>query len=326
MLGGAVAVGLAGLLVLAVAHSHAVQPASYATPARYQGFGQDPNTVALLLAVVLPLAVWALLEARRPLQRLEAFCALGLLAGSIVASGSRGGLLAAGVGALVVLPSRGLRLRAALAAAAVVVAAVVVGAAIQTLPKASPLTVPASPAPAAPQPPKPAKPPKPAPRYHNAEQEYPLDSDIGLPLPGGGQPTITRSLFGASGRLDAWTGALRDVVRRPVAGHGFGTERTVFVDRYYRFVGGLPENSYVGLALQLGFAGLLVFAALVVALVRPGLRAPRGPRRALAGAGLGVLAAGLAIACVQSYVYSVGNLAAAALWIPAFLVPAVSDG
>jgi O-antigen ligase len=321
VLGGAVAVALAGVVLLAVAHARAVQPASYATPARYQGFGQDPNTVALLLAVVLPLALWALLEARSPLQRLAAFSALGLLAGSIVASGSRGGLLAAGVGAFVVLLSRGLRRRATLLGAAAIAAAVVVGAAIQTLPKASPLT-------GAPAPPAHAAPlvPKPRPGYHDAEREYPLDADIGLPLPGGGQPTVTRSLFGASGRLDAWQGALHDVVRRPLAGHGFGTERTVFVDRYYRFVGGLPENSYIGLALQLGVAGLLVFATLVVALVRPGLRAPRGPRRALAGAGLGVLAAGLAIACVQSYVYSVGNLAAAALWIPAFLVPAASDG
>src|SRR5205814_1028627 len=60
---GASAVAIAGLLVLAVAHDRAVQPVSYATPARYQGFGQDPNTVALLLAVATPIAVWALLEA-----------------------------------------------------------------------------------------------------------------------------------------------------------------------------------------------------------------------------------------------------------------------
>jgi O-antigen ligase len=320
VLGGAVAVAVAGLLVLAVDHARAVQPASYSTPARYQGFGQDPNTVALLLAVAAPLAVWTLLEARGLLQRWGALAALGLLAGTIVASGSRGGLLAAGIGALVVLAGRSFPSRARLAGVAVVLAAVVVGAAIQTLPKASPLTGGTASAgpPAAPV-------SKPRPGYHNAEAEYPLDADIGLPLPGGGQPTGKRSLFGASGRLDAWVGALHDVVRRPTAGHGFGTERNVFVDRYYRFVGGLPENSYIGVALQLGVVGLLALAALVLAIVRPGLRALHGPRRAHAGAALGVLAAGLAIAFVQSYIYSVGNLAAAAFWIPAFLVPAVAD-
>src|SRR6185437_13011608 len=122
-----------------------------------------------------------------------------------------------------------------------------------------------------------------------------------------------------SGRLDAWRGALHEAARRPVAGHGFGTEQDVFVDRYYRFVGGLPEDSYLGLALQLGVVGLLALLALVAALVAPGLRALRGPRPDLAAAGLGVLAAGLAIAVVQSYLYSVGNIATSTLWIAAFL-------
>jgi len=51
-----------------------------------------------------------------------------------------------------------------------------------------------------------------------------------------------------------------------------------------------------------------------VALVRPALRHLRW-----SAPGLAVLAAGLVAALAQSYFYSVGNLAAAALWIPAFL-------
>jgi O-antigen ligase len=317
VLAGAVAVALAGLVVLAAAHGHAVQPATYQGPARYQGFGQDPNTVALLAAVTTPLAVWALLDLGAWRARIPVLCALALLVGTIVASGSRGGLIAGGIGAAVVPASRGVRTW--LIAAALTLALVVAGAAIQTIPKASPLTA----APAA-STPAPAA-PKAAPRYRNADEEYPLDADVGAPLPGGGQPIVRRSLFGASGRLDAWEGALHDVVRRPVVGHGFGTESDVFADRYYRFVGGLPENSYIGLALQLGIVGVLALVVLVAALARPGVRALRRRRSGLACAGLGVLAAGLAIAVVQSYVYSVGNLAAAALWIPAFLVPAVAD-
>ena len=134
---------------------------------------------------------------------------------------------------------------------------------------------------------------------------------------------MRRSIFGSSGRIDAWGGALHEAARRPVVGHGFGTEQAVFVDRYYRFVGALPENSYLGLALQLGLVGLLALAALVVVLARGGIRALGGPRSALAAAGLGVLAAGLVAAVAQSYLYSVGNIAAAALWIPSFMLAAL---
>ncbi len=161
----------------------------------------------------------------------------------------------------------------------------------------------------------------------NVEATYPLDADVGRPLPGDGEPWKPRSFFGASGRGVAWTGAIEQAAGRPLLGYGFGTEGKVFVDRYLTFVGGLTENSYIGLALQLGIVGLALLLALVVA---PG-RQPGGPRsagagRSLAAACLGVLAAGLAVAVIQSYFYSVGNIAAAALWITAFLLPAVAVG
>jgi O-antigen ligase len=310
LLAGAVVVGLLGLLLLWVAHGDAVTVASTEAPARYRGFGQDPNTVALLFAVAVPIGTWAVATARR--RALPVACVV-LCAGTIAASGSRGALAAATVGALVVALAIARRRR--VVAVAVVVAAAVAGGWIAALPKA-----------AATNPPAPVVHAGPAakPGYLNAELSYPLSADVGQPLPGGGQPPVTRSFFGSSGRVDAWRGALHETARRPVAGHGFGTEQAVFVDRYYRFVGGLPENSYVGMALQLGAAGLVALAALVVALALAGFRALAGPRRELAAAGLGVLAAGLVVAVVQSYLYSVGNIAAAALWIPAFLLPAVA--
>lgn len=318
LLGGAVAVALAGLLVLAASHHDAVQAASYESPARFKGFGQDPNTVGLLFAVAIPLAVWAGVRARTGRLRLAGAAALLLLAGEIVATGSRGAIVAGALGSAVVVVVSAPRRWLALAA---VVVAVVAAAGISTIPNPSASAAPAS-ASAAP----PAA-PKPRPGYVDAEASYPLDADVGQPLPGGGQPTVRRGLFATSGRVDAWRGAAHEVARRPLVGHGFGTEQAVFVDRFYRFVGSLPEDSYLGLALQLGVAGLLALIALVAVLVRPGLSALAGPCRHLAGAGLGVLVAGLAIAVVQSYVYSVGNIAAATLWIAAFLLPAAAaDG
>jgi hypothetical protein len=308
VLAGAVAVALAGLVVLALAHGDAVVAASYEAPARFRGFGQDANTGALLFGVAVPLAMWAVL-ADRPRRWWAAACLL-LLVGEIVASGSRGALGAAAVGSVVaVFCLTGVRRAFALTAAVAAVTAV--GAYIQSLP---------SPAAVATPPPAAAPGPTPKPGYLDAEALYPLDSDVGGPLPGGGQPPVRRSFFGGSGRGAAWAGALHQAGQRPVAGHGFGTEALVFEDRYYTFVGGLPENSYIGLALQLGVAGLVAFAALLVALVRPALR-----HVAWSAPGLAVLAAGLVAAVAQSYFYSVGNLAAAALWIPAFLA-AGDDG
>jgi O-antigen ligase len=111
-----------------------------------------------------------------------------------------------------------------------------------------------------------------------------------------------------------------------LAGYAFGTEDRVFTERYVGFNSNVPENSYVGLALQLGVLGLIAFAALVLALVLPAVRAlPRlGTRELrLAAACLGTLAAGLVLACFQSYIYAAGNNATAAVWICTFMLAAI---
>jgi O-antigen ligase len=315
LLAGAVAVTLAGLLVLAFAHGHAVTPASYETPARFQGFGENPNTGALLFALALPLAAWALLAARGIRLRVASAVALALLFGSIVASGSRGALAAAALGALVPGLSWAATARRRLAVCAATAALAGAGAVVQQLPQAAPLhperhthahTAQASPKP---------------PRYLNADSAYPLDADVGGPLPGGGQPALRRSFLSSSGRITAWRGALDQAAQRPLFGYGFGTEARVFVDRFYYFVGGLPENSYIGITLQLGLAGLLALLGLVALLAA----SARGARdRLLVAAPLGVVVAGLVMAGVQSYLYSVGNIASATFWIAAFLVPAAA--
>jgi glycosyltransferase involved in cell wall biosynthesis len=319
LLGGAVAVGLAGLVMLAVAHGDAVQAATYEAPARYRGFGQDANTVPLLFALAVPLGIWALGAARSGRTRILAAGALLLFVGTIVASGSKGGLLAAALGAAAVLVLHGGLTRRSLAAVAVVAAALVVGAAIQSVPEPHATA-------AAPAGPGSGSSSHVKPGYVDAEAVYPLEADVGRPLPGGGEPPVRRSFFGASGRVDAWKGALHEAARRPIVGHGFGTEREVFVDRYYRFVGGLPESSYIGMLLQLGAVGLAALLALLAVLAAPALRHAEALTRDLAAAGLGVVVAGLAIAVVQSYVYSVGNIAAGTFWAAAFLIGPVSAG
>ena len=318
LVAGAAAVAIAGLLVLAVDHSAAVQAASIESPARYRGFGQDANTAGLLFAIALAPALGLVLQRRKTRERIGWAAMCALFAGSIVASGSRGALFAGGAGMLVVAALALARIRPRVIAVAAVVAATALGLVVQNVPKAlssSPPT--ASPRPAAIVGPPPRK------GYLNAEAVYPLDADVGGPLPGGGQPPLTRHFFGGSGRSAAWIGTLHQILQRPFLGFGFGTEGTVFVDRYYYFVGGSPEDSYLGISLQLGVVGLVALLALFASALASVPRILSGPSRVVVASCAGAVVAGLTLAIVQSYVYSVGNVGTATLWICAFLLAAL---
>ena len=135
-----------------------------------------------------------------------------------------------------------------------------------------------------------------------------------------------RTLLGSSGRVQAWRGAIDQGNERPLLGYGFGTEARVFYDRYQTFEAGLTENSYIGLYLQLGLIGVAGFIALVVAAIRAGLGIPVGSHRSLVSALHGVIAGGLVLMCVQSYVYSPGNLANVPVWLSGGLAVGLARG
>jgi hypothetical protein len=282
---------------------------------RYRGFTENPNTIAILAAAALPLNLGFALRATSR-RRQAAWLAGGLLlVGSIIASESRGGLLAACAGTLLVsaFGVEGLRQRvAAITAVALVFAGgIALREAVQ--PPPTPFSSQVAPAPRPPvQGPRPHK-SNPKPRHIapavGKTSELPREEDeIGSPALSK-QATTTL----ASGRLAAWRGALELIRDRPILGYGFGTEQKVFVDRWYYFQGGTAENSYLGLLLQLGTVGLAFILALGCALVAGGLRAVRlmrGDERLLVLMELGVLVGAAAIMLIQSYLYSVGNVAA----------------
>jgi O-antigen ligase len=289
-----------------------VEPATRDLPARYQGLGQNPNTVPLLLAPCLALTVWLLMRARSRRERIVLAALAVLFDGSIIASGSRGSLIAgfAGVAIVVLLAPLRIRTRAVLtvATAAALAASIGIGLAPKSKGEAwRPPPPVVSTAPGS----------HPNPGYSNVEGVFPLDSDIGTLLVDS-KPT-RRTLFGLTGRGEAWRGAIDLGNKRPLVGYGFGTEGRVFVDRWTNFVGGLPENSYIGMYLQVGLVGVIALLGLIVALVFAAVRRP--DRWEIAGP-LGALAAGLILAFVQSYVYSVGNIATLALWSAGFLAAA----
>jgi hypothetical protein len=317
----AAGVGLGGLLVLAFANDRAVQPATAQEPARFQGLGGGPNTAAMLLALALPLAVHAAVDARSGGRRLIALVVAVLLLASIVASGSRGPFVAAfaglGVYAALATPSAGPRSLALLGVGALLLASV----AGSRLPSPDP-TVPARPGTTLPLT------GVAAPGYVDANLRCRLQEDVGrLPCGQVSRQETSRSLLGGSGRRQAWEGALRLGAERPLAGFGFGTENKVFVDRYFAHGSNLPENSYVGMFLQLGVAGaglLLVLLGSLAASARRALHRAREPGGRIVAAFAGGLAAGLVLALTQSYLYAAGGNATLAVWLCAFLLPAAA--
>jgi O-antigen ligase len=319
LVGATALVGLGGLAVLLVDHHRAIQPATTEDAARYQGLGGNPNTATMVLAVGMPLVAHAIVSARTRHGRLAAGAVAAVAIGSVVASGSRGAMVA-GFGGIAVYsllaattPLR--RLAGAAAALALLGAAI----AIAELPKPAKTPPPATAA-AAPVSARPT-------RGLDANLLWRLQEDIGRPPYGSTKISTHRTLFGTSGRAQAWDGALRLAAERPVVGYGLGMENRVFVDRYVAFGSNLVENSYLGLFLQLGAVGVAVFLALIAALGHAALRLARSPRDRAAGLGAaaaGGVAAGLVLGLSQSYIYSAGSNATAAVWICAFLLAAAA--
>ena len=325
VLGGALLVTLAGVVVAITDYDLAVQDAWVDSPARFKGFGENPNTVPMLAAVALPIGVWALEWPSTRLRRGLVGTALLVLAAEVVASGSRGALVAGSLGCLMFVLVDSAPARRRLGAAATVVGAVVLALAISSnLPHAAPLVQARQDAPVGEPgsavPPEPEVPPESdrsnavAPEPDGPSTATRLEDELARPASG---ETPLRSWLGGSGRVDAWAGAVDQIARRPLLGYGFGTEERVFVDRFHSFQGGLPENSLLGLLLQLGAVGaasLVLLLVLLVAGVAAAIRSARGHRR-LAVASAGVIGAGLVLAVVQSYVYSAGNIATMSVWL-----------
>lgn len=319
LVGAAGLLALAGIAVYLARSGAAVQAAGFESPTRFRGFGENPNTMPMLFAITLPASVWLAVAAGGRWSRLIATATALLLVGSIGASGSRGAMLAAFVGAVLVLTAS-LRGRPLLVGLAAAIALLALSVAVPTSPGPNGDSERAA---------------TPLPPARSTEGLGPagtvlaplLENDpneLGRPRPGEQAVVNHRTLFTSSGRAQAWDGAIRQSMERPLLGYGFGTEELVFDDRYYVFQSGRPENSYIGLALQLGLAGLGLFllggVLLAVVFFRCVRRWQRFRPVPLACAG--IVASGLVLALIQSYVYAVGNVATVSFWLASFLLGA----
>jgi len=306
------AVAAAGFILWLVDASSAVQSASVEYPARFQGFEQNPNTGSMLLAVGMPLAFDRVITARTASARAGFAALLFVFVAEISASGSRGALAAGFLALLLVAVawpgSRSRRAGLALA----VVAVLAVASWTMTIPHALTATS------AAPQ----ALPTVSPSRPIDAEKVIPLAGEIGGPWWTHTSGTLHRTLVSSSTRLRAWRGGIAQGLGRPIAGYGFGTGESAFANRYYGFHSDLPENSYIGVFLQVGLVGLALFLASVAVCLVPGLRACfRGggePERRLP-ATIGGATAALLLGMSQSYFHAAGSIAFMALWVTLLL-------
>lgn len=346
-LAGSLAAGLLGALLVLVDYQAAVQGATVGIAARYRGLGENPNTYSMLAAVTTPVAAWAIFEGRDRWHRFAGGLAGVVFVLSISFSGSRGAFLAALVGSLAFVLARPDLRRQAAVAGTCAVFAVAFGLALIPRPTGTPaaMTVPtttgATPAPTtsgvtaptttAPTTAgtvptstgsqggsgtaRPAVVPPAAVDYNPGR----LQDEVYRPLTSTAIPQA-HLIFGTSGRVQAWGGAIQQANERPLLGYGFGTEDRVFIDRFYSFEGARPENSWVGIYLQLGGAGVLLLVAFWVTLVPDGWRVARRRAGGYQSSLLGICLAGLALTVPQSYLYSVGNVATALVWIAAAML------
>jgi O-antigen ligase len=299
-LAGAIVVAVGGLLVYAFAPADAVQRALPGVPPRWRGLGENPNTISLLAAVGIGGAVWFAATSRR--WRAIWVAGAAGLALTILASGSRGALVAGVCGTVAAAASLSPRPGQRLGLTAATIAAAVIGVvAVDAIAKPGTYATGAqSPVPIT-KPPSGSEPGK-----------------AGTPRP----PARSFASVGSSGRIDAWRLAFHIGNGRPVLGYGFGTEETVFgPPRFQNFQGRRPENSFLGLYLQLGIAGVLLLVGACFTIAVSVLVAFRR-RVAEAPALAGMLVGAAALLLVESYVYSVGNVATMIFWIGAMLTAA----
>jgi hypothetical protein len=330
VLGAVDVVGIAGLVVLVIDHQTAVQPGGVSMPARMRGFGQNPNTCAMLFALALPIAEWLVVSTQRLWIRFTAGASCVLLYGSIMASGSRGALLAAAAGTVLFLG-----LMSGTARRIIPLEAIAIVFFLGTFQVAGTRTAAVPPGRQAGRPPvtdrhgpsgaSPATLIAPATsRFRVGIMRGLTKADVGVPFVARsneiGSPPIYQykpiTSYG-SGRVFAWLWAVRQGLEVPVLGYGFGSEAAVFVDRFYLFESSLTENSFVGMFLQLGIVGVLLLLLPFLVVGQVVLRAVRrdADNRSIVAAAAGVVGAGFVVAFFQSYLYSVGNLATLTLWL-----------
>lgn len=115
---------------------------------------------------------------------------------------------------------------------------------------------------------------------------------------------------GFSGRTEAWVDSWGFFLQRPLVGYGFGVEDRIidhFGKHYQLHAGAYFHNSFIGMALQLGAVGFVLFYGPLFYLLVCRRTRQLARVSTLANALRMVAIAGLVIAVWESWLYSTGN-------------------
>lgn len=122
------------------------------------------------------------------------------------------------------------------------------------------------------------------------------------------------------GRLEIWPIALNLILDKPIFGYGFGVEDKLIALKgivLHKHSGAYVHNSYLGMLLQLGLMGFVIFFAPLFTLLSKEFFSVREkePAPMLRYALRASLIAGLMCCIFESWIYSVGNAIAFPFWI-----------
>ncbi len=121
------------------------------------------------------------------------------------------------------------------------------------------------------------------------------------------------------GRLEIWPIALDLIMDKPIFGYGFGVEDKLIGLKkiiLYKHSGAYVHNCYLGMMLQLGIVGFIIFfGPLFILLFKELFSKQESQTPILRYALRASLIAGLASCIYESWIYSVGNALAFSFWI-----------
>jgi exopolysaccharide production protein ExoQ len=127
------------------------------------------------------------------------------------------------------------------------------------------------------------------------------------------------------GRLGIWQSALNLIIEKPIFGHGFGVEDKIFGLKFAAYHAkaqiAYVHNSYLGMLIQLGVVGLIVFyLPLFVLLFKELTYKQHSDVFSLRLALRSSLIAGLLCCLYESWIYSVGNSQTFPFWVTVMLL------
>lgn len=134
----------------------------------------------------------------------------------------------------------------------------------------------------------------------------------------------TETIPTMGGRIDVWPRVLDLIRNKPIFGYGFGVESKILALKYPIILGkfgSYAHNSYLGMMLQLGiFGAILFFAPLFILLWKELFLKQDGDVPLLRHALRTSLLAGLLCCIFESWIYGVGNAQAFPFWIIVMLL------